>query len=82
VTAAIEKPFAWYLWVLACLPVILLLGGAAGALIGGFAFVTNVRVSRSEKVSAPFALVSSLGLTLSGIALWYVVASRRLNIIG
>lgn len=49
----LAPPFAWYEWLLAGLPLLLLASGALGGVLGGLFVVLNGRILRAARV--PFA---------------------------
>jgi len=63
----LAPPFAWYEWLLAGLPLLLLAGGALGGVLGGLFVVLNGRILRAARIplaGRAAACVASFGVAV------------------
>jgi hypothetical protein len=70
---SIDRKLAWWELVLCCVPLVLLIGGAVGALFGILSFSINIHVCRNN-----FSAIKKIGLTVSSTAaalvLYFIIA--------
>ncbi len=81
-TIRLARPLEWYEWLWVGIPLVLLLGGAGGGVIGGMAMVVNIGIFRSDKPTAArygmSGLVSATGIfTYCCIALMIYRATQK-----
>jgi len=78
----VVEPLKWYVWVWSALPVLLvLIGGALGALVGFVAFATNTRIFRSSWSTLVKYCVSLL-VTLASVVVYLTAASLLFAVMG
>ena len=78
----IVEPLAWYVWVWCGLPVLLvLIGGALGALTGFIAFGLNTKIFRTALPGlAKYSL--SLLVSVAAVGVYFVAATLLFNALG
>ena len=78
----VVRPLRWYELVWVALPILLVfLGGALGALVGGVAAAVNARILRTDQPLGARYLLSA-GVTLFAVAVYGVLAIIILGLVG
>ena len=70
----LAPPFAWYEWLLAGLPLLLLTGGALGGVLGGLFVVLNGRILRAARIPLAGRAIACLASFGVAVVIYLIIA--------